>query len=77
MGGGGGGVFELGHPEGREAQAVLEIQVGSKNRAFCRGGVDFFWNNPMYNKTIIRFFFCDIQIVKVSESVITLALRLC
>ena len=21
---------------------------GSKNRAFCRGGVDFFWNNPIY-----------------------------
>ena len=45
-----GGVFELGNPEGRGAQAVLEIQVGggrSKNRAFCRGGVDFFWNNPM------------------------------
>ena len=49
----GGGVFELGNPEGRGAQAVLEIQVGrgggggSKNRAFCPGGVDFFWNNPM------------------------------
>ena len=41
----GGGVFELGNPEGRGAQAVLEIQVeggGSKNRAFRRGGVDFF-----------------------------------
>ena len=49
---GGGGVFELGNPEGRGAQAVLEIQVerrGSKNRAFCHGGVDFFWNNPMHN----------------------------
>ena len=45
---GGGGVFELGNPEGRGTQAVLEIQVagGSKNRAFRRGGVDFFWNNP-------------------------------
>ena len=21
---------------------------GSKNRAFCRGGVDFFWNNPLF-----------------------------
>ena len=44
-----GGVFELGNPDGRTAQAVLEIQVeggGSKNRAFCHGGVDFFWNNP-------------------------------
>ena len=26
--GGGRGVFELGNPEGRGAQAVLEIQVG-------------------------------------------------
>ena len=44
------GVFELGNPEGKGAQAVLEIQVlggGAKNHAFCRGGVDFFWNNPM------------------------------
>ena len=48
-----GGVFELGNPEGRGAEAVLEIQVdgggggGSKNRAFRRGGVDFFCNNPI------------------------------
>ena len=44
-------VFELGNPEGRGAQAVLEIQVGgggSKNCAFRRGGVNFFWNNPLY-----------------------------
>ena len=35
----GGGVFELGNPEGRGAQAVLEIQVdgASKNRAFVVG----------------------------------------
>ena len=48
MGGGGGGL-ELGNPEGRGPQAVLEIQVdgGSKNHAFCCGGVDFFWNNPL------------------------------
>ena len=50
----GGGVFKLGNPEWRGAQAVLEIQVdggggGSKNRAFSRGGVDFFWNSPMYS----------------------------
>ena len=40
----GGGVFER-----RRAPAVLEIQVdgGVKNRAFRRGGVDFFWNNPL------------------------------
>ena len=39
----GGGVFKLGNPEWRGAQAVLEIQVdgGSKNRAFHHGGVDF------------------------------------
>ena len=45
----GGGVFELGNPEGRGAQAVLEIQVGggSKNRAFHCGDVGFFWNNPI------------------------------
>ena len=48
----GGGVFELGNPEGMGAQAVLEIQVGgggggSKNRAFRHGRVDFFWNNPL------------------------------
>ena len=47
----GGGVFELGNPEGMGAQAVLEIQVGGggggvKNYAFRHGGVDFFWNNP-------------------------------
>ena len=29
-----GGVFKLGNPEGRGAQAR-------------RGGVDFFWNNPL------------------------------
>ena len=53
VGVGGGVVFELGNPEGRGAQVVLEIQVerggGSKNRAFRHGGVDFFWNNPMHN----------------------------
>ena len=53
-----GGVFELGNPKGRGAQAVLEIQVGggggSKNRAFRHGGVNFFWNNP------IQMFFSNI-----------------
>ena len=45
----GGGVLQLGDPEWRGAQAVLEIQVdgGLKNRTFCPGGVDFFWKNPM------------------------------
>ena len=43
------GVFELGNPEGRGAQAVLEIQGdgGGGNCAFRRKGVDFFWNNPI------------------------------
>ena len=45
--GGGGGVFEIGNPEGRGgARAVLEIQVegrGVQKYAFHRGGgVDFF-----------------------------------
>ena len=45
----GGGVFELGNPEEREAQAVLEIQVngGLKKPCLRRGGVNFFWNNPL------------------------------
>ena len=42
-------------PEGRGgvgAQSVLEIQMeweggGGQKYAFCRGGVDFFWNNTM------------------------------
>jgi len=45
----GGGVFELGNPEWRGAQAVLEIQVeggGVKKPCLPSGGVDFFWNNP-------------------------------
>ena len=55
------GVFELGNPEGREAQAVLEIQVGrggggSKNHAFRRGGVDFFWNNLLTSNWFQHFY---------------------
>ena len=48
----GGGVFEIGNPEGRGggARAVLEIQVegrGVQKYAFHRGGGGgFFWNNP-------------------------------
>ena len=43
----GGGVFKLGNPEGRGAQAVLEIHVegrGVKTLCLPSGGVDFFWN---------------------------------
>ena len=29
---------------------------GSKNRAFSRGGVDLFWNNPMFTKFMIYYF---------------------
>ena len=47
----GGGVFELGNPEGRGAEAVLEIQVdgggGVKKLCLPSWGVDFFWNNPI------------------------------
>ena len=48
MGGEGGG-FELGNPEGRGPQAVWKSRWmgGSKNHAFCRGGVDFFRNNSL------------------------------
>ena len=41
---------------GGGTQAVLEIQVdggGSKNHAFCHGGVDFFWNNPLLYSLIV------------------------
>ena len=51
---------------------------GSKNRAFCRGGVDFFWNNPLSRtwKTglkssfslINRKFYQTVKIVKISRS---------
>ena len=49
MGGEGGGVFELGNPEGRGSQAVLEIQVdrGVKKPCLRSWGVDFFWNKPL------------------------------
>ena len=52
----GGGLFQLGNPTGRGVQAVLEIQVdggGWKNHAFCRGVVDFFWNNPLLYSLIV------------------------
>ena len=49
----GGGVFELGNPEGRGAQAVLEIQVDGGGGAFHHLGVDFFWNNPIFVKATV------------------------
>ena len=55
----GGEVFELGNPEWRGAQAVLEIPVegegGSKNCAFHHGSVDFFWNNPLRVTSMLSF----------------------
>ena len=41
----GGGVFELGNPEGRRAQAVLEIQVeaGVKKPCLPSGGGGVVW----------------------------------
>ena len=45
----GGGVFCLGNPDKRGGLVLQEIQVrgGLKNDPIRRGGVDFFWNNPM------------------------------
>ena len=55
--GGGGGSLNLEILRGGGTQAVLEIQVdgggGSKNHAFCHGGVDFFWNNPLLYSLIV------------------------
>ena len=46
-----GGVFELGNPEGRGTQALLEIQVegggGVKKPCLPSWTLDFFWNNPI------------------------------
>ena len=46
----GGGVFELGNPQWRGAQAVLEIQVdgGVKKPCLPSGVWIFFWNNPLH-----------------------------
>ena len=46
------GVFELGNPERRGAQAVLKIMVhgGGELKKPClpsAGGCGFFWNNPL------------------------------
>ena len=61
MGGGGGGVFELGNPEGKGGSSSFGNPGGSggqKNRAFRRGGVDFFWNNPLILVTYL--FTCSV-----------------
>ena len=44
----GGGVVELGNPEWRGLKQFWKSRWmgGSKNRAFHRGGLDVFWNNP-------------------------------
>ena len=48
----GGGVFELGNPEGRGGGLQqfwkFRWKGGSKNHAFSHGGVDFSWNNPLF-----------------------------
>ena len=31
---------------------------GSKNRAFRRGGVDFFWNNPIWGADVVCYGRC-------------------
>ena len=46
----GGGVFGLGNPGGRGVTVIQEIWVGGggqKTVPSVRGGVDFFWNNPI------------------------------
>ena len=52
-----GGVFELGNPEGRGTQAVLEIQVdwggGQKTIPSVVGMWIFFWNNPLLYSLIV------------------------
>ena len=54
-----GGVFELGNPEGRRVlKRLWKFRWkggGLKNHAFCRGDVDFFWNNLLlWNNVKIR-----------------------
>ena len=51
----GGGVFELGNPEGRGAQAVLEIQVegGVKKLCLPSWGCGFFLEKPINMLLII------------------------
>ena len=49
----GGGVFELGNPEGMGAQAVLEIQVGGggvKKLCLPSWGCGFFLEQPIASK---------------------------
>ena len=48
MGGGGGSVtLEILRGEGLKQFWESRWMGGSKNQAFRRGGVDFFWNNPI------------------------------
>ena len=53
----GGGVSGLGNPggvRGLDAQEIRE-EGGSKTLAIRRGGVDFFWNNPIRATAEIQF----------------------
>ena len=69
----GGGVFELGNPEVRGGSSSFGNPGGrgggSKNRAFRRGGVDFFWNNPIHTnnlktlKNLLQFFTITIALL--------------
>ena len=80
----GGEVFELGNPEWRGAQAVLEIQVeggggGKKNCAFHHGGVDFFWNNPLRVTSMLSFsepFLCLLCILLFSQELAKASVKL-
>ena len=53
----GGGVSGLGNPgrgEGSRGTGNPGARGGSKTLAIRRGGVDFFWNNPMCQKFFIE-----------------------
>ena len=57
----GGGVFGLGNPGGRGGHSDPGNPGGrgSKNLAIRRGGVDFFWNNPVGYWTIYVVILCS------------------
>ena len=54
----GGGVFGLGNPGGRGGHSDpgnLGGRGGQKTWPSARGGVDFFWNNPMIRNVRTSF----------------------